>query len=61
MNEKQSYDNALRLAMKQIDYSDLGDEFWLPTDHTNTDKLLRYLESQEEYEQCAQLIKHINK
>ena len=53
-----SYDNAYRLYVGEVDYSDLGEMFLLPTDHRDGDKLLRYYEDQEEYERCAQIVKH---
>ena len=53
-----SYDNAYRLYVGEVDYSDLGEMFLLPTDHRDADKLLRYYEDQEEYERCAQIVKH---
>ena len=58
INAWQSYDNAYRLYIGEVDYPDLGEMFLLPTDHTDGDKLLRYYEDEEEYERCAQIVKY---
>jgi hypothetical protein len=53
MNIDQSYDNAYQLLLGNISYEDLGEEFYLPTDHENADILIRHYEQEEHYERCA--------
>jgi hypothetical protein len=56
MNIDQSYNNAYRLYMGEIDYNDLGNEFYLPTDHEDPNIILKYYEQEEEYERCQKII-----
>ena len=57
LNIEQSYDNAYRLFVGEIDYDDLGNEFWLPVNHNHKEVLLKYYEEQEQYERCQKIIK----
>tara|TARA_B100001093_G_scaffold48995_2_gene41611 strand:- start:546 stop:746 length:201 start_codon:yes stop_codon:yes gene_type:complete len=56
----QSYDNAYRLYMGEIDYDDLGEEFWLPVDHTDRDVILKHYENEEEYERCQKIVNAVS-
>lgn len=60
MNIDQSYDNAYRLYMGEIDYNDLGEEFWLPVDHTDRDVILKHYEDEEEYERCQKIVNAVS-
>ena len=52
-----SYNNAFRLMVGDVEYKDLGDEFWLPLNHEDPYMLLSYYEGIEDYEKCARIKK----
>ncbi len=56
MDIKQSYDNAYKLFIGEINYDDLGDKFWLPINHESQKVILDYYEEKEDYERCQQII-----
>lgn len=57
MNIDLSYHNAYQLYVGEVDYSELGDLFYLPENHEDGEMLLKYFEETEEYEKCAKIIK----
>jgi hypothetical protein len=46
--------------MGEIDYDDLGEEFWLPVDHTDRDVILKHYENEEEYERCQKIVNAVS-
>ena len=57
LNSEKSYHNAYQLYVGEVDYSELGDSFYLPENHENGEMLLKYFEETEEYEKCSKIIK----
>lgn len=58
---EESYYSAYQLLIGATDYDKLAEQgvFYLPTDHEDPEVILRYYESVEEYEVCAELVKLI--
>ena len=42
LNSEKSYHNAYQLYVGEVDYSGLGDSFYLPENHENGEMLLKY-------------------
>ena len=54
-----SFANAYELFVGNMTFDELSqqDEFYLPKDWEDAEVLLRYFETEEEYEKCNQIIK----
>ena len=58
----ESYLNSYKLLVGETTYEDLSSKgsFMLPVDHEDPMVTLKYYESIEEYEKCAEILKHHN-
>ena len=58
-NTEECYYNAYQLLIGATDYDKLAEHgvFYLPADHDDPEVVLRYYESVEDYEKCAEIIK----
>ena len=56
---EESYHNAYQLLIGTTDYDKLAKNkvFYLPADHEDPEVVLRYYESVEDYEKCAEIVK----
>ncbi len=56
---EECYYNAYQLLIGATDYDKLAKQkvFYLPENHEDLDVVLRYYESREDYEKCAEIIK----
>jgi hypothetical protein len=59
MSIDESYKNAYQLLVGETTYDKLSQksEFYLPTNHEDSEMLLKYFESIEDYEKCSKLVK----
>ena len=55
---EESYHNAYQLLIGATDYDKLAEQevFYLPENHEDTDVVLSYYESVEDYEKCKRII-----